>query len=190
MRNILTVVFALFFITSILGQGRSYTKEWFASIGLNAINSKGSQSPFNGMDEWAINIPLSAAVELKWSTGLALEQSVTLNSFAEGDIIDGFVLPEDYSYLSFDTHVKYYFGKHIFPDTDWLDFYGNAGAGFFSIDNTNISFNLGGGLLFWLNRRQTIGIRAQVIGKFALDHSESGIDNNHYQAHIQAFFAL
>lgn len=190
MKKIFLAILIFAFSLNVNSQGTSQDKEWFASIGLNAINSQGTRSPVSGMGDWAINIPVSLAAELKWSSGLALEQSVTLNSFAEGEEIDGILLPEDYSYLSFDTHVKYYFGKHIFPDADWLDFYGNAGAGFFSIDNTNLSFNLGGGILFWLNRRQTIGIRAQVIGKFALDHSESGIDNNHYQTHIQAFFAL
>ena len=73
---------------------------------------------------------------------------------------------------------------------DWIDIYGNAGLGFFSIDETNISANLGGGLLFWINGDKTFGIRAQVIGKFAFNHSDSGLDNNHYQYHLQAVFKL
>lgn len=169
---------------------QSNSTEWFGSVGLNAVNSAGTQSPANGMTDWAINLPISLGVEVRWTSGLSIEQAFTLNSFAEGDKIDGVVLQEDYTYYSFDTHAKYYFGKHIFPSADWIDFYGNAGVGFFIIDETNISLNLGGGVLFWLNRRQTIGIRAQVIGKFALDHAESGLDNNHYQTHIQAVFAL
>ncbi|WP_411893491.1 hypothetical protein [Winogradskyella sp. A2] len=190
MSKLLLAITVISFSFTTLAQNNQNSKEWFISIGLNAINSQGTKSPVSGMGDWAINIPVSAAVELKWESGLAIEQSVTVNSFAEGDLIDGIVLQEDFSYLSFDTHVKYYFGKHIFPDVDWLDIYANSGVGFFSIENTNLSFNLGGGLLFWLNRRQTIGIRAQVIGKLALDHSESGIDNNHFQTHIQAFIAL
>jgi len=190
MRKFLIALAVISISSNIIAQQGSNTKGWFLSAGLNAINSQGTKSPFNGMDEWAINVPISAAVELKWDSGLALEQSITINSFAEGDVIDGGTLTEDFSYLSFDTHVKYYFGKHIFPEVDWIDFYANSGVGFFSIENTNVSFNLGGGILFWLNRRQTIGIRAQVIGKLALDHSESGIDNNHFQTHIQAFIAL
>ncbi|MCA0151884.1 hypothetical protein [Winogradskyella vincentii] len=190
MRKFLIVLALLTISSNIIAQQGSNTKEWFLGAGLNAINSQGTKSPVGGMGDWAINIPVSAAVELKWNSGLAVEQSITINSFEEGDDIDGILLLEDYSYLSFDTHVKYYFGKHIFPEADWIDFYANSGFGLFSIENTNLSFNLGGGILFWLNRRQTIGIRAQVIGKFALDHSDSGIDNNHYQTHIQAFFAL
>lgn len=190
MRKFLLVVLLISFSLISIAQGNQNSKEWFISVGLNAINSQGTKSPFNGMDEWAINIPISAAVELKWNSGLAVEQSITINSFAEGDVIDGGTLTEDFSYLSFDTHVKYYFGKHIFPKADWLDFYANSGFGLFSIENTNISFNLGGGILFWLNRRKTLGIRTQVIAKLALDHSNSGYDNNHFQTHIQAFIAL
>ncbi|MCT4629903.1 hypothetical protein [Winogradskyella sp.] len=189
MRKSLLLTALIAFTLSSFGQSSS-SNEWFGSIGLNAINSQGSQSPVNGMGDWAINLPVSLAVEVGWTSGLSIEQSFTLNSFAKGDEIDGIELQEDYTYFSFDTHAKYYFGKHLLPSADWIDFYGNAGVGFFNIDETNISLNLGGGILFWLNRRQTIGIRAQVIGKFAMDHAESGIDNNHYQTHIQAFFAL
>ncbi|WP_111682138.1 hypothetical protein [Winogradskyella tangerina] len=185
---LLTLLLAFSFNSN--GQASRSDKEWFASVGLNAINSQGTRSPVGKMDEWAINIPISLAVEVAWTSGLSIEQSFTINSFSEGDIIDNGVLREDFTYFSFDTHAKYYFGKHIFPQVDWIDFYGNAGVGFFNIDETNVSLNLGGGVLFWLNRRQTIGIRAQVIGKFALDHSESGFDNNHFQTHLQAIFAL
>lgn len=184
------IIIALFICYSLSGFSQRGEKEWFLGAGLNAINSQGTKSPLNGIGDWANGLPFSLAGELMWDSGLAVEQSITFNKFAEGDKIDGAVLQEDYTYVSFDTHAKYYFGKHLFPSADWIDFYANAGVGFFTIDNTNISMNLGGGVLFWLNRRQTFGIRAQVIGKFAFDHSESGLDNNHYQTHIQAIFAL
>ncbi|WP_299519998.1 hypothetical protein [Winogradskyella sp.] len=190
MRKLLLLTALLTFSLNSFGQASSSNTEWFASVGLNAINSQGTQSPVGGLSDWAINIPVSLAVEVGWTSGLSIEQAFTLNSFAEGDEIDGVTLQEDFTYFSFDTHAKYYFGKHIFPSVDWIDFYGNAGVGFFNVDETNISLNLGGGVLFWLNRRQTFGIRAQIIGKFALDHADSGFDNNHYQAHIQAIFAL
>jgi len=167
--------------------------EWFLSVGLNSVNSLGSRSPIFHPDEWITQFPISAAVEFNWSEDFAIEQSITFNGFSEGDEIDSVRLTKDYSYLSLDTHVKYYFGKHLFGrtrDIDWLDLYVNAGLGFFSIDETNISANLGGGVLFWLNQNRNFGIRAQVIGKFAFNHSESGLDNNHYQYHLQAVFKL
>lgn len=184
------IIIALFICYSLSGFSQRGEKEWFLSAGLNAINSQGTKSPLNGIGDWANGLPFSVAGELMWESGLAVEQSITFNKFAEGDEIDGQLLTEDYTYTSFDSHVKYYFGNKIFPNSTWVDFYANAGVGFFSIENTNVSFNIGGGILFWLNRRETIGIRAQVIGKMALDHAQSGLDNNHFQTHIQAFIAL
>ena len=190
MKHIYLAILTIAFLSNISAQESKNDKEWFAGIGLNAINNLGKRSPLNSPGDWANGLPLSGAVELRWQNGLAVEQSITINSFNEEDVIDRFPSGEDYNYLSFDSHVKYYFGQHIIPDADWIDFYGNAGVGFFTINNTNISFNLGGGILFWLNRRQTIGIRLQSIAKFAFDSKESGVDSNHFQTHLQAFFAL
>lgn len=186
-KSLLTTILICFALNAF---SQDSNKEWFASVGLNAINSNGSQSPLNGMGDWANGIPFSAAIELGWTSGFSIEQSFTVNKFKEGDLIDTVILTEDYTYISFDTHVKYYFGKHIFPKWEWFDIYANAGIGFFAIDNSNVSGNLGGGLQFWFNRRQTIGVRFQTIAKFAFDHKESGIDNNHFQNHIQLIFAL
>ena len=186
---ILASAFLLLALTT-NAQDSDNDNQWFASIGLNAINSNGAQSPINNPGDWAKSLPLSLAVELSWTENLAIEQAFTMNVFAEGDKIDGAILTEDFTYTSFDTHVKYYFGKHILPKVDWIDFYGNAGVGFFHINNTNISANIGGGVLFWLNRRKTFGIRAQTIAKFALDSKDSGLETNHFQTHLQLIFAL
>ncbi|WP_179343770.1 hypothetical protein [Winogradskyella ursingii] len=188
MRKLLLVFTLITFTSSVFAQRGD--NEWFASVGLNAINSIGSKSPINSPDEWAFKIPIAASIELVWPSGLAIEESITLNGFSENDVIDGAILTEDYTYLSFDTHVKYYFGQQLFPDFDQLDFYGLAGVGIFSIEDTNISGNLGGGILYWVNRRKTFGIKAQTVAKFALDHKFSGFDNNHFQIHLQAIFAL
>ncbi len=165
-------------------------EEWLLSFGVNAINSLGSRSPIYHPGDWTFKFPISAAIELSWTENLAIEQSITFNGFNEDNTIDNAILTEDYNYLSFDTHLKYYFGHHIFPDTDWIDFYANAGLGFYHIDQTNISANLGGGVLVWLNKSRSFGLRAQTIGKFAFNHSQSGFDNNHFQYHLQAVFKL
>ncbi|MBC3845186.1 hypothetical protein H8K90_02230 [Winogradskyella echinorum] len=166
-------------------------KDWLLSIGLNSVNSLGSRSPIFHPERWVNQFPLSAAVEFNWSDDFAVEQSLTFNGFTEDDEIDGADLKKDYNYISLDTHVKYYFGKYIFSRrVDWIDLYVNGGLGFFHIDETNISANLGGGVLFWLNKTRTFGLRTQVIGKFAFNHKDSGLDNNHYQYHLQAVFKL
>lgn len=184
------ILASAFLLLTLTTYAQSNDKEWFASIGFNSVNNLGTKSPLNSPGDWANGIPISAAVELVWGSGISIEQSLTINKFSENASIDGVLLTEDYSYLSFDTHAKYYFGKHILPNADWIDFYGNAGIGIFSIDETNISANIGGGVLFWLNRRKTLGIRLQTIAKFAFDHKESGLDNNHFQTHLQLMFAL
>ena len=188
MKKLILLLILLSFSLSSFSQRND--REWFLSVGLNTVNHLGSRSPIYHPGDWVANFPISAAVEFNWSEKFAIEQSITFNAFNEGDDIDGRILKEDYSYISLDTHVKYYFGEHIFPREDWLELYANAGLGFFSIDETNISANFGGGALFWLNRDRSFGIRAQIIGKFAFNHADSGIDNNHYQYHLQAVFKL
>jgi len=186
-RLILIVVLITFSFSSYAQRNNN---EWLLSFGLNSVNSLGSQSPIFHPEDWIKKFPISAAIEVKWTEDFAIEQSITFNGFNEDDTIDNADLKQDYSYISFDTHLKYYFGKHIFPRTDWIDFYANAGLGFFKIDGSNISANLGGGVLFWLNQSRSFGIRTQVIGKFAFNHKDSGLDNNHYQYHLQAIFKL
>jgi len=185
------ILIALLISFSISAFAQRSDKDWYLNIGVNAINSLGSRSPIYHPEDWSFQTPISAAVELNWSERFAIEQSITFNGFNQDKEIDGVDLQEDYNYLSLDTHAKYYFGEHIFGDRiDWLELYVNAGIGFYHIDETNISANLGGGALVWLNRSRTFGLRAQTIGKFAFSHSESGFDNNHYQYHLQAVFKL
>ncbi|WP_197429318.1 outer membrane beta-barrel protein [Winogradskyella endarachnes] len=191
MKKIFLIVLLATFSLSSFAQ--RHDDEWRLSIGLNAINTLGSQNPFYKPGEWTFEFPISAAVEFKWSEKLAIEQAITFNGFAEGTGLDEAPFQEvekDYNYISLDTHLKYYFGRHIAPNDDWFDLYANAGVGFFHIDETNVSLNLGGGVLFWLNRDRSFGIRAQTIAKFAINHAESGYDNNHYQYHLQAIFKL
>lgn len=188
MKKIILIVTLVAFSISSFAQRNN--NEWLLSVGLNSVNSLGSRSPIFHPEDWATQFPISAAIELNWSDDFAIEQSITFNGFTEDDEIDGADLKKDYNYLSFDTHVKYYFGKYLFPRTYWIDFYANAGLGFFHIDETNISANLGGGVLFWLNRDRTFGLRTHVIGKFAFNHKDSGLDNNHFQYHLQAVFKL
>lgn len=192
MKKFILIVLLASFSFSSYAQ-RYNDNEWLLSIGVNAINSLGTQSPINSPDDWTFQTPIAAAIELNWAGDFSIEQSITFNGFTEDARADFGPLDEDYNYLSLDTHVKYYFGELIFGrgrNIDWFDIYANAGIGFFHIDETNVSANLGGGVLFWLNRNRTFGLKAQTIAKFAFNNSESGYDNNHYQYHLQAVFRL
>ena len=196
MKKLILIALVATFSLSTFAQSGSYgreSNEWYLSVGVNAINSLGSKSPIYHPGDWTFEFPISAAVEFNWTEKFAIEQSITFNGFAEGskiDVVNPGPIEKDYNYLSLDTHIKYYFGRHILPQKDWIDFYANAGIGFFHIDETNISLNFGGGVLVWLNDNRTFGLRGQIIGKFAFNHPDSGYDNNHYQYHLQAIFKL
>ena len=188
MKKLILLIILLSFSLSSFSQRNN--EDWFLSVGFNTINHLGSRSPIYHPGDWVANFPISAALEFSWSDDFSVEPSITFNTFSEGDDIDGRILKKNYNYLSLDTHLKYNFAQYIFPREDWLQLYANAGFGFFNIDKSNISANFGAGALFWLNRFRTFGIRAQIIGKFAFNHKDSGIDNNHYQYHLQAVFKL
>jgi len=189
MKKLFLIVLLVAFSISSFAQRSD--NDWYLNVGVNAINSLGSRSPIYHPGDWSFQFPVSAAVEFNWSENFSIEQAITFNGFNEDKLIDGVDLQEDYNYLSLDTHVKYYFGEHILGrNADWIDFYANAGVGFYHIDETNISANVGGGALVWLNGSRTFGLRAQTIAKFAFSHSESGFDNNHFQYHLQAVFKL
>jgi hypothetical protein len=167
------------------------TKAWYISVGTNAINSLGTQSPINSPDDWAFGgIPISIAGEFSFSDNFTIEQSASLNKFSIDKTIDGAQLNDAFDYLSFDARVNYYFGQYIFPKTDWLDIFANVGVGFFHIDNSNFSANVGGGVVFWLNKDNSFGLKAHTIAKAAFDHSNSQFNNNHFQYHLQAIIRL
>ncbi len=167
--------------------------EWYLSVGVNAINSLGTKNPFESPSDWAFRFPISAAIETRWSEVFSVEVGLSLNGFEANSRLDATGPPtEDLTYFAVDSSLKYYFGQTIFPQAEWIDFYANAGLGLFILDDANVSFNIGGGVLFWLNRAGTVGIRAQGLGKFAINHSDTGhvYPNNHFQYSLQAIFKL
>ena len=185
------LIFSAVVFVSLFSYGqRGVSDEWLLSIGVNALNSLGTQSPINSPDDWALKYPIAVAAEKQWTRDLAIEVSASVNGISEDDRFDPAAAPRNFTYFALDTNVKYYFGERIFPRTEWLDFYANGGVGFFHISEVNITGNLGGGVLVWLNTNRSFGLRAQIMGKFAINNAESGFDNNHYQYTLQAVFKL
>jgi hypothetical protein len=167
--------------------------EWYISVGVNAINSLGSKNPVESPSDWAFKTPFSASIETRWTDLLALEVGLSLNGFEAGERIDAAGPPEDdLNYYAIDTSFKYYFGETIFPRQEWIDFYVNAGLGLFIIEDANLSINVGGGAIFWLNRDHSFGLKPQALAKFAINHRDSGqiYPNNHFQYSLQAIFRL
>ncbi len=167
--------------------------EWYISVGVNTINSLGTKNPLESPSDWAFKTPISASIETRWTDLFALEVGLSLNGFESGSpLANGGPTEKDITYFAIDTSFKYYFGEYIFPRQEWIDFYVNAGLGLFIIDNANLSLNLGGGVVFWLSQSHRFGIKAQALGKFAVNHRDAGkiYANNHFQYSLQGIFRL
>ncbi|WP_299338572.1 hypothetical protein [uncultured Psychroserpens sp.] len=163
---------------------------WMISVGVNAVGSLGTRNPVERLDEFEFSQPLALAVEHQWSRFLSIEQDFTLNKFKITSRIDNGKLPEEFTYFSTNTYLKYYYSNEIFKNTNlnWLDLYVGGGLGVFSIDEINTSANLLLGGTIWIS--DNIGIRLQGVGKFAFNHKDNRFDNNHFQYMLQGIFKL
>ena len=197
MKKNIAIVF-LFFLSVTISSAqsdRSIEKgEYLLGVGINTINSLGSKNPFEDPGDWAFRTPLSISLETRWARLFSLDVALNFNGFEENAPLDAAGPPsEDITYWSLDSSLKYYFGEHILPRSEWIDFYGSAGLGIFTIEDTNISVNIGGGIMIWPSKRsKSWGIKLQGIGKFAFNHSDRGrvYPNNHFQYSIQVLFRL
>jgi|GEM_PF-1116567 len=160
---------------------------WRLSVGVNAIGSLGERQPFARLGDFQFKNPLALAIENRWSKYFSLEQGLTFNGYDKGEEIDGGILPEDYTYISTNTYIKYYFSDVLF-DAKWLDLYVGAGFGIFIIDEVNTSGNVALGGTLWVTDK--IGVRLQGVGKFAVNAKDRLYDNNHFQYMLQAVFKL
>ncbi|WP_033960084.1 hypothetical protein [Psychroserpens jangbogonensis] len=160
---------------------------WKLSVGVNAIGSLGERQPFSRLGDFQFRNPLALAIENRWSKTFSLEQDLTFNGYKKGEEIDGGILKEDYTYISTNTYIKYYFSD-VLLNVDWLDLYVGAGFGIFTIDEVNTSGNLALGGTVWVS--DDIGIRLQGVGKFAVHAKDRQFDNNHFQYMLQVVFKL
>ncbi|MDP5082023.1 MAG: hypothetical protein NWP87_05145 [Winogradskyella sp.] len=195
MKRIFLALVVSCFTLAISGQSdRSIEQdEWYVSVGVNTINSLGSKNPLESPGDWAFKTPISASIETRWTDLFSLEIGLSLNGFDAGAPLDAAGPPaEDLIYFAVDTSLKYYFGEYILPRQEWFDLYIGAGLGLFVIEDANLSFNIGGGAIFWLNRNHTFGLKPQAVAKFAANHRDAGqiYPNNHFQYSIQAVFKL
>ena len=167
--------------------------EWLLSVGVNTINSQGSKSPVGDISDWAFRYPIAAGIETYWTRLFSIEVAASLNGYGAGDpIYDAGPSDNTITYFALDAHVKYYFGEWIFPRTEWIDFYALGGLGYFDVEDGNISANFGGGAVIWFDRTKSMGLKAQGVGKFAFDHSNTGstFANNHFQYNLMMVFRL
>ena len=185
MKNIILISFVLIAFNF----NYSQDKEWYATVGVNFVNSLGTQNPFESPGDWAFSNPFAVSVEYRGAENLAVEQTFSINKFKQGTILDSAILLDrDYTYFAADTSIKYYFGEYIFGNRSNSDLYVNLGGTYFSISEDNMAGHLGLGYMYWLNEDHTFALRAQIIGKAALNNSSSGLTTNHYQYLFQAVY--
>ncbi|WP_040281435.1 hypothetical protein [Psychroserpens damuponensis] len=163
------------------------TDAWILSAGINATGSLGSRNPFKNVDDFQFRNPFVVGIQHKWSRLFSIEQDFSINGFTENTIIDGNPVPEDYTYFSTNTYLKYYFSDHLW-DERWIDIYAGGGLGVFRIDEYNTSANVVLGGILWINPR--IGVSFQGVGKFAFNHDDNLFANNHIQYMLQGVFRL
>jgi len=161
---------------------------WKLSVGANAVGSLGTRQPFARLGDFQFKNPFAVAIEHKWSKYFSIEQDLTFNGYEVENEIDNGILTKDYTYISTNTYLKYYFSDAIFKNADWIDLYTGAGFGLFSVDELNSSGNIVCGAIIWISDK--IGIRLQGVAKFAVNAKDRQFDNNHFQYMAQAVFKL
>ena len=146
------------------------------SAGVNAVNNLSLRSPLNSPGDWAFERPLALGIEAR--------------SYVNKDIaftVDaGFNKIEESTYYSLDGGIKYYLNDWI--PLESFEFFTNGGLGVFNIDKTNLSANLGGGVLYWFNPK--LGVRLRSLGKFAFNADENLNTNNHFQHNLELVLVL
>jgi len=187
MKKLVLLVFVILTFQS-FSQEKTQQKEWYATAGVNFINSLGSRNPLKNPGDWAFSNPFAVSVEYRGSENFAIEQTFSINKFKKGESIDSTILNKDYNYFAADTSLKYYVGHLLFNFLSRSDMYVNLGGTYFSVSEANVAGHLGIGYMYWLNKDRTFALRTQVLGKVALNNSSSGLTTNHYQYFLQVLY--
>ena len=161
-------------------------KNFRVFFGFNAVNNNNEHSPFKGMSDWAVGIPISFGVESTINRNLVFEQSFSVNKFKETTKSNRGNNPNGFRYYSTSSNIKYFLDDLI--KSEKFQVFASAGLGIFNIKETNTSGNFGGGLQYWINEK--MAVRFKSIGKFAFKSDNKIYDNNHFQHHLELVFRL
>ncbi len=92
---------------------------------------------------------------------------VTFNKFNDDDIEQELgPLDKNFIISLLIRSLKYNFGQLFLPRRNRLELTANAGVGFYHVKESNMTFNVGGGALWWLTDDKNFGLRAQTLAKF------------------------
>lgn len=164
-----------------------YESNWKVSVGVNALGNLGTKNPVEKLDQYAFKFPLAVAMEYQWDEEFAAELDLNLNGFEAGKFLDNGIPSKDLTYFSTNANFKWYFEDYIF-NAEWLDLYAMGGLGIFQMSELNSSFNLSGGVQFWVS--DYVALRLQSTGKFAFNSKGNQYANNHWQHLLQVVFRL
>lgn len=185
-KNTFKVMLFLFGLCSMMitAQNVGHTSSKFTiKAGANIVDSTGDENPFDGLELSKMGFAQNYGIGIdyqfhkKWSVGLLF----TNNKFkANKSVIDKETITEDMDYLAADLNLKYYFFDAYKEDmsTRRFNMYLSGGVGSFKIVDPTVSFNFGGGLLFWMN--DSFGINLESTAKWTAKNDVK-YDSNHFQ---------
>lgn len=180
MKKTLTILSCCFALIGSAQEKQTKEKEkWVFGSGINFIDNSAItyNQYFKTKNLNAIPFISSFSVDRKLENNLAIGVNLSMNQYQANNIHNGNSISRDLTYFVINANAKYNFDQHI-TDLKWFDASVLAGAGFGWLGGENNQFlNTGLTLDFWLSN--TVGMRLQTIGKFAIDNDQ--LFNNHIQ---------
>ncbi len=182
------VIILVFLVSSQLGLTQEKSKtydEWIFKAGVNVVDSRGAREAINGIpfvNENAFgSLPLTFGIEKRINRIFGVNATSSVNNWEpfEG-VIDGITVEERQIYFAFDVNGKVYFNEllNFGEGLSYLDFYGNAGAGYFEISEGTFTLNYGAGVSVWLSDRFGLDFNATV--KNILGDIQSQYESSHF----------
>jgi hypothetical protein len=158
---------------------------WLIGVGWNVVddNSSAFSKIFDFVHSWNIRpYPTQLWVDRTKGGPLSFGAVFNYNQYRSGKIINGKEISGNYMFFSLDANMKYHFGQHLrIPEK--YDVYLPVGAGytlrFYPPNISTVTFNLGGGMNFWLN--DWLGLNIQSVAKFGLKSPIFKTSSNYLQ---------
>ena len=151
---------------------------WMFGVGFNAVDDSGNvfDGIFNVGQEWnMVPFPSRVSIGRYFKNGLGIEAIGSYNTYMEGNVIDGMVIPNDIDYYAIDARLTYDLNK-ILGETGWFDPYVGIGAGYTDANTIGRgTYNAVVGFRTWFSDRW--GLDFNSTGKWAMSEGE-GVSNH------------
>ncbi|MGC1516587.1 MAG: OmpA family protein [Maribacter sp.] len=151
---------------------------WMFGVGFNAVDDSGNvfDGIFNVGQEWnMVPFPSRLSIGRYFKNGLGIEAIGSYNTYMEGNVIDGMVIPNDIDYYAIDARLTYDLNK-ILGETGWFDPYVGIGAGYTDANTVGRgTYNAVVGFRTWFSDRW--GLDFNSTGKWAMSEGE-GVSNH------------